>query len=110
MMVYGTGFCVAMSDRRGVALSPHGDVIEKPEPVHAHPAVTRCADRALSSLEMAGLSRCAPPTSYYQPGYPSFCVTVGGNDAREWRTVGPPLFSALSLFGRGTSIWAARSS
>lgn len=36
MMVYGTGFCVAMSDRRGVALSPHGDVIEKPEPIHAH--------------------------------------------------------------------------
>ncbi|KAG2136328.1 uncharacterized protein EDB93DRAFT_1303348 [Suillus bovinus] len=45
---------------------------------------------------------------YYQFRYPSFLVSMGAaGDTRLWKTEGPPIWSSLSLLGRGTATWRA---
>jgi hypothetical protein len=49
--------------------------------------------------------------SYYQEQYPSFTVSLGGggNNPPQWMTYGTPIWSSLSLLGRGTTTWRAVS-
>jgi len=48
--------------------------------------------------------------SYYQDQYPSFVVSMGGDrPTRQWQTYGTPIWSSLSLLGRGTATWRAVS-
>ncbi|KZT68909.1 hypothetical protein DAEQUDRAFT_757301 [Daedalea quercina L-15889] len=37
--------------------------------------------------------------------YPSYRLSRFGNERRTWCTVGPPIWTALSLIGRGTEVW-----
>ncbi|KAI0930987.1 hypothetical protein AcV7_005019 [Taiwanofungus camphoratus] len=67
-----------MSDRRGVALSPHGDVIEKPEPVHAH-----LPSHAVR-IEPYRAWKWQSESAVYDlaPGIPAVATFIAGGDVR----------------------------
>ncbi|KAL6299498.1 hypothetical protein BKA93DRAFT_806666 [Sparassis latifolia] len=108
MLIFGTKFCVGMFDRRGVTLSKEYDIITD----SGLRQFIRVSRRLLCDLSATALGHDStvellPGQTCYQEEYPSFRVTMGGSDTREWRTVGPPIWSSLSLLGRGTSTWNA---
>ncbi|KAI0935651.1 hypothetical protein AcV5_004012 [Taiwanofungus camphoratus] len=106
LLIYGDNYCMAMFDRGGVILSKEKHLR------HDLELFVRVIYRLTCDLSPVELGHdptvaLLPQQTYYQEPYPSFRVTMGAGDSHAWQTEGPPIWSSLSLVGRGTSTWLA---
>ncbi|KAH9943569.1 hypothetical protein B0H21DRAFT_492197 [Amylocystis lapponica] len=118
LLIFGSRFCVGIFDRDGVTFSPTLDmwvdermfirVIRRltcdmsPAELGQDPTV-----RVLSDAEAGEVRRRAEATGTHLTGavdYPTFVVTMG-KGVRCWYTLGAPIWTSLSLLGRGTEVW-----
>ena len=111
ILIFGTGFCVGIYDRDGITFSPLFDMFEDTatlirvvrtlgcnlsvEELGLDPTVRVLTDRETQRLTV-------------NTEYPSAVVSSCGNDSRQWCTIGPPIWTSLSLLGRGTNVWRVR--
>lgn len=106
LLIFGDKFAVAYFDRGRAQVSPEFDMWEE---LPRFIRVVRCMTWHMSAIELG-----QDPTVSLVPGtlkesYPKYKVTMGGrNDDREWYTEGVPIWSSVSLFGRGTAIWKVK--
>ncbi|KAI0641630.1 hypothetical protein C8Q79DRAFT_282695 [Trametes meyenii] len=72
--------------------------------------VVRSMTRHLSDIDMGHdpSVTLAPTTLWNSGNEPSWIINCVGSDTRRWCTVGAPIWSSLSLFGRGTFVWYIR--
>ncbi|KAF7976750.1 hypothetical protein HWV62_5734 [Athelia sp. TMB] len=123
LLIFGDHFCVAIFDRNGVIFSPqHGiwkdlgtfvRVIRRLScdmtPVELGHDPTA---RLLDIKDLTNLNSRYPavfekrPNEDGPPEFPTFEVSMGQGDER-WYTLGCPIWSSLSLLGRGTVVWRA---
>jgi hypothetical protein len=113
LLIFGSQFCVAIFDRDGIQFSPIKDMWDD---VHAFVRVIRrlACDmspaqlgqdptvRILSNGEAVPWQKRAKEMGLQK--FPTYAVTMG-TGTRCWYTLGPPIWSSLSLLGRGTAIW-----
>lgn len=120
LLIFGSQFCVAIFDRAGVLFSPIHDMWEDIETfirvirsltchlssteLGQDPTVTTLPDNQHEKWrnETKGLGRVAPKD------FPTFVITMGGPSSPSWFTIGLPIWTSVSLLGRGTSIWLVR--
>ncbi|KAF8804950.1 hypothetical protein BYT27DRAFT_7169707 [Phlegmacium glaucopus] len=108
ILIFGTEFCVAIFDRGGVTLSPAYDMFEDME---TFIRVVRSIACNLSIVELGFdptvcvLTDKATQRLTGNSKYPSAVISSCGSDPREWCTIGPPIWTSLSLLGRGTNVW-----
>jgi hypothetical protein len=114
ILIFGTEFCIGIFDRDGVTLSPTHDMftdtkmfIRVVRSLSANLSIQELGSdptiRVLSDLETRRLTG-----STGGGAYPSAVVSAVDNDPRQWCTIGPPIWTSLSLFGRGTNVWRVR--
>ncbi|TFY74787.1 hypothetical protein EWM64_g9225 [Hericium alpestre] len=110
LLIFGSQFCVGIFDRGGVMLSPVYDMWED---IRLFIAVIR----SLASVDSQDLGLdpsvrlLGDEDGIRLTGvdYPAHIIDPIGIDATtKWCTVGPPLWSSISLLGRGTVIWRVR--
>ncbi|KAF7976490.1 hypothetical protein HWV62_6279 [Athelia sp. TMB] len=121
LLVFGSHFCVAIFDREGVVFSPHYDIWKD---LGTFVRVIRRLSCDMTSVELghdptarllnikdlAGLRSNYPnvfekcPDENCPPVFPTFEVSMGQGNKR-WYTQGYPIWSSLSLLGRGTVVW-----
>ncbi|KAH9942890.1 hypothetical protein B0H21DRAFT_810613 [Amylocystis lapponica] len=118
LLIFGSQFCVGIFDRDGVTFSPTLDmwadvrmfirVVRRlmcdmsPIELGQDPTV-----RVLSCAEAGEVRRRAEATGARLTravDYPTFAVTMG-KGVRCWYTLGAPIWTSLSLLGRGTEVW-----
>ncbi|KAF8589250.1 hypothetical protein K439DRAFT_1658060 [Ramaria rubella] len=127
LLVFGSQFCVAIFDRDGVQFSPVCDMFKDMEvfirvvrrltcdmsPVELghDPSVQLLAGNEAQKWQNTAQERDYPIELTMKRGgpkenqqYPAYHVTMG-NGQSSWYTLGPPIWSSLSLLGRGTSVW-----
>jgi hypothetical protein len=120
LLIFGSEFCVAVFDRDGVLFSPIHDMwkdisvfIRVIRSLTCHlsdmelgqdPTVTTLSTREhLIWIDQAKeLGHLAPAD------FPTFVISMGGSSNRSWKTTGFPIWTSVSLLGRGTSIWLVR--
>ena len=111
ILIFGTQFCVGIFDRDGITFSPIHDMFKDTEilvrvvrslacqlsidELGLDPTVEVLADKETEELTKQRAKDM----------YPSALVSCGG---REWCTIGCPIWSSLSLLGRGTNVWRVR--
>jgi hypothetical protein len=120
LLIFGAKFCVAIFDRAGVMFSPIHDMWEDTE---TFVRVIRSLTCQLSSVELG-----QDPTVTILPDpqheawrnqtkdlgretpkdFPTFVITMGGPSGPSWYTIGLPIWTSVSLLGRGTSVWLVR--
>ena len=118
LLIFGSHFCVGIFDRDGVTFSPISDMWRETDrfirvvrrmacdmsllDLGQDPTVTLLSPSSVESMAFESL-----PRSILQdvPVFPSYSISMGGDDSRRWCTVGPPLWNSLSFLGRGTSVW-----
>ncbi|KAG1837233.1 hypothetical protein DFJ58DRAFT_749558 [Suillus subalutaceus] len=109
VFIYGHKFCLGWYDRRGVILSDDYDIDDNLD-ILVNVVLqlnTHMTDYQLGHDRSACLLE---GHSYYQVEYPSFLVSMGTDgETLLWKTMGPPIWSSLSLLGRGTATWRAIS-
>ena len=119
-LIFGSEFCVAIFDRAGVLFSPIHDMWED---TGIFVRVIRSLTCHLSSVELGQdptvttlpdqqheiwrnqtkhLGREAPKD------FPTFSISMGGFGSPSWYTIGLPIWTSVSLLGRGTSVWLVR--
>ncbi|KAG0693251.1 hypothetical protein DFH29DRAFT_1084317 [Suillus ampliporus] len=109
IFIYGPNFCLGWYDRRGVILSRDYHIDTNLD------ILVRAVLQLTTHMTPYQLGHDKTATileghTYYQKNYPSFVVSMGaGGDTRQWKTVGAPIWSSLSLLGRGTATWRAVS-
>jgi hypothetical protein len=112
ILIFGTEFCVGIFDRDGVTFSPAYDMFQDTETFIRVVRSLACnlsieelgfdpTARVLTDLEMQKLTGTTDE-------YPRAVVSSGGNDPRQWCTIGPPIWTSLSFLGRGTNVWRVR--
>ncbi|KAF9812852.1 hypothetical protein IEO21_05952 [Rhodonia placenta] len=114
LFIFGSGFCVGIFDRGGLMLFPIYDMWE-------HTDVFIRVIRSLTSVvtdvdlgqdptvrPLPNDIACAVLEQSEPPAHTSYLVEPIGDNERVWCTVGPPVWSSLSLFGRGTWVWYVR--
>lgn len=118
LLIFGSQFCVAIFDRDGVQFSPVYDmwadlptfirVVRRlacdmsPVELGQDPTV-----HMLSDIEAASWRKRAESLGLQTPNdghFPTYAITMG-QGSRCWYTLGPPIWSSLSLLGRGTVVW-----
>jgi Fungal protein kinase len=106
MMIYGWKFSLAFFDRGGVLMSREYHIEED---LDVFVAVVRrlVCDVSPTDLGRDPSVQLFENDTYHQDTYPRFRVGMGGLDNRYWITEGPPMWTSLSLLGRGTSVWHA---
>jgi hypothetical protein len=104
IFIYGSSFCLGWYDRRGVILSEEYDM-EGNLKVLIRVVLQLTTHMTSYQLGHDTTARLLEGHSYYQEQYPSFTVSMGGggNNPPQWRTYGAPIWSSLSLLGRGTA-------
>jgi hypothetical protein len=120
LLIFGSEFCVAIFDRAGALFSPIHDMWEDTEifirvirsltchlsPVELgqDPTVTTLPDQQheIWRNQTKDLGREAPKD------FPTFVITMGGLSSPSWHTIGLPIWTSVSLLGRGTSVWLVR--
>lgn len=109
IFIYGPNFCLGWYDRRGVILSDDYHIDTN---LHILINVVLQLTTHMTPCQL-GHDKTATLLNghtYYQEQYPSFLVSMSSvTDTRRWKTVGPPIWSSLSLLGRGTATWRAIS-
>jgi hypothetical protein len=117
LLIFGSHFCVAIFDRAGVLFSPIHDMWEdtgifirvirsltchlSPVELGQDPTVTMLSDKQheIWRNQTRELGRQVPKD------FPTFVVSMAG---RCWYTVGLPMWTSVSLLGRGTCVVRAR--
>jgi hypothetical protein len=117
LLIFGSEFCVAIFDRAGVQFSPIHDMWKE---TSTFVRIVRCLTyhmlpvefgqdptvRMLSNAEhslwkirarMLGLD--------VLEDFPTYAITMGGVNNRYWYTIGLPIWTSVSLLGRGTAVW-----
>jgi hypothetical protein len=114
-MIFGFQFCVAVFDRDGVLFSPIRDILR--DKATFIRVVRRLAcdmtsvqlgqDPTVSMIphEKSVHLRARAKSLTGTDTFPCFSITMGGSDTRRWYTLGPPIWTSISLLGRGTSVW-----
>ncbi|KAF8174887.1 hypothetical protein BJ912DRAFT_989456 [Pholiota molesta] len=111
ILIFGTEFCVGIFDRDGVTFSPIHDMFEDTK------IFVRVVRRLACDMTMADIGWDPTVTALSdeetkrltgKDAYPSAIVSSIGRDRRLWCTIGPPIWSSLSLLGRGTYVWLVR--
>lgn len=118
LLIYGHKFAIAYFDRGGAQVTPGYDMWVN---LKDFIRVVRCMTWHMSSIELGqdpsvslvpdNLQRLmynAEEVRASEPAnesYPMYRVTMGGTGTQEWYTLGKPIWSSVSLFGRGTTIW-----
>lgn len=120
LLIFGSEFCVAIFDRDGVQLSHIYDIWKD------IPVFIRVVRALTCHLSDVGLGRDPTVTilshqkhliwinqakelSHFAPeNFPTFVISMGGSSSRSWKTIGIPIWTSVSLLGRGTSIWLVR--
>ncbi|GBE88090.1 hypothetical protein SCP_1203190 [Sparassis crispa] len=119
LLIFGSHFCVGIFDRDGVTFSPIHDIWAYTElfirvvrrmacdmsPTELGQDPTAVEVPEDSSLPGAARALAGRLLGSDVPAFPSYTVSMGENNPRQWCTVGPPLWTSLSFIGRGTSIW-----
>ena len=107
LLIFGSDFCLTIFDRSGIMFSPIKNMwTDTNDFIRAVLSMT-CL---LSDVELGQdptVQKLPPDISMKinQDSYPSFIVSPVDRDTREWCTVGPPMWSSISLLGRGTVVW-----
>jgi hypothetical protein len=116
LLIFGTNFCVAIFDRDGVQFSPVHDIWSpvficvvrcltcdmSPVELGQDPTVRILSDSEARPWQQKAVSIGLQPTEHIQ--FPTYAVTMG-KGSRCWYTLGVPIWSSLSLLGRGTVVW-----
>ncbi|KAF8072224.1 hypothetical protein FPV67DRAFT_1623110 [Lyophyllum atratum] len=114
ILIFGTEFSVGIFDRDGITFSPAYDLFEDTEVFIRVVRSMACnlsiqelgSDPTVTVLDDDETRRLIGITDARQvPVYPSAVVTSVGKDSRRWCTIGPPIWTSLSLLGRGTNVW-----
>ncbi|KAI0667479.1 hypothetical protein C8Q78DRAFT_981882 [Trametes maxima] len=107
IMIFGNDFCVCMFDRAGGRISPKFNMWAD---LDTFIRVIWSMTRRLTDVQLGR----DPSVSLAPPGlqtfwdHPAWIINPVGSDLRHWCTVGAPIWSSLSLFGRGTFVWYVR--
>ncbi|KAI0726266.1 hypothetical protein C8Q72DRAFT_784068 [Fomitopsis betulina] len=133
LLIAGTTFRVMIVDHEDVLLSPVHDIIGIHKPGTAAKnfelfvRVVRALTRRLTDIQL-GQDPSVVPISFDELAgykdrldtsdplrheiklelgeyYPSYRILPFGNDPVEWGTLGIPIWSSMSLRGRGTQVW-----
>ncbi|KAI0667496.1 hypothetical protein C8Q78DRAFT_1082214 [Trametes maxima] len=107
LLIFGGDFCVCIFDRAGARISPKFNMWRD---LDTFIRVVRSMTRRLTDVELGrdpSVSQ-APPDLQSSLNYPAWIIDPIGSDLRRWCTVGAPIWSSLSLFGRGTFVWYVR--
>ncbi|KAF8166689.1 hypothetical protein BJ912DRAFT_889223 [Pholiota molesta] len=101
LLVFGSQFCVAIFDRASAQFSPIHDIWAD---TRMFVRVMRSLTCLLSDVELGHDSgeRDGDPS---RGSFPTYMITM---DGRTWHTLGPPVWTSMSFFGRGTSMWLVR--
>ncbi|KAJ8495523.1 hypothetical protein ONZ51_g1659 [Trametes cubensis] len=106
LLIFGCGFCVCIIDRQGVLVSPRYHMWDD---LDVFIRVVRSLTRVLDEHEVGLDPSVSPaPHSMSPDGTEAYIVDPVGSDPRRWCTVREPIWSSLSLFGRGTTVWRVR--
>ncbi|KAG2065797.1 hypothetical protein BDR04DRAFT_1107862 [Suillus decipiens] len=109
IFIYGHKFSLGWYDRRGVIISCDYDIDDDLN-ILVNAVLQLTTHMTTYQLGHDRSARLLERHSYYQVEYPSFLVSMGADsDTRLWKTEGPPIWSSLSLLGRGTATWRAVS-
>ncbi|KAH9835117.1 uncharacterized protein C8Q71DRAFT_811652 [Rhodofomes roseus] len=113
LLISGTVFRVMIADRSGVIFSPARSIVDDAATTFVR--VVRALTRHLTEYQLGqdpsvvplsrGDLRLCLQLSSRPEYYPSYRISHIGDDARQWCTVGPPIWTSLSLVGRGTVVW-----
>jgi hypothetical protein len=111
ILIFGTEFCVGIFDRDGVTFSPIYDMFKDTEILVRVVRSLACE----LSIEELGLDPTVKVLTDEETKeltgqsvkdmYPSALVSCGG---RQWCTIGCPIWSSLSILGRGTNVWRVK--
>ncbi|GLB41613.1 hypothetical protein LshimejAT787_1002130 [Lyophyllum shimeji] len=115
ILIFGTEFSVGIFDRDGITFSPAYDMFKDTEMFIRVVRSMACnlsiqelgSDPTVTVLDDDETRRLNGITARGRV-YPSAVVTSVGNDPRKWCTIGPPIWTSLSLLGRGTNVWRVR--
>ncbi|KAI0667138.1 hypothetical protein C8Q78DRAFT_389290 [Trametes maxima] len=108
LLVFGGDFCVCIFDRAGARVSPKFNMWRD---LDTFIRVVRSMTRHLTKIELGHDPSVSLAPSTLQSSslnYPAWIIDPIGSDLRRWCTVGAPVWSSLSLFGRGTFVWYVR--
>ncbi|KAF8067465.1 hypothetical protein FPV67DRAFT_1669349 [Lyophyllum atratum] len=110
LLIFGSDFCIAICDREGITFSPIKNMWDDTKDFIR---IVISMTTLLSDVELGQDPTVAKLPSQVSDAiekgtYPSYMISAVGDDARRWCTVGPPMWSSLSLFGRGTAVWRVR--
>ncbi|KAI0641615.1 hypothetical protein C8Q79DRAFT_1106513 [Trametes meyenii] len=107
LLVFGGDFCVCIFDRAGARVSPKLNMWRD---LDTFIRVVRSMTRRLTDVELGRDPSVSPAPLDLQTSlnYPAWIIDPVGSDPRRWCTVGAPIWSSLSLFGRGTFVWYVR--
>ncbi|KAG2036491.1 hypothetical protein BDR03DRAFT_982941 [Suillus americanus] len=109
IFIYGHKFSLGWYDRRGVIISDDYDIDDNLN-VLVNAVLQLTTHMTAYQLGHDRSAHLLEGHSYYQVEYPSFLVSMGADgDTCVWKTEGPPIWSSLSLLGRGTATWRAVS-
>ncbi|GLB41537.1 hypothetical protein LshimejAT787_1001370 [Lyophyllum shimeji] len=115
ILIFGTEFSVGIFDRDGITFSPAYDMFKDTEMFIRVVRSMACnlsiqelgSDPTVTVLDDDETRRLNGITARGRV-YPSAVVTSVGNDPRKWCTIGPPIWTSMSLLGRGTNVWRVR--
>lgn len=100
LLIYGSRFCVCIFDRAGVRISPECNMWSDLE------MFVRVIRSLTCILAPQDIGQDPTAELLERPGKPDcFIIKPIGKDSRRWCTIGSPIWSSLSLFGRGTVVW-----
>ncbi|KAG2366070.1 hypothetical protein BDR07DRAFT_1480638 [Suillus spraguei] len=109
IFIYGHKFSLGWYDRRGVIISYDYDIDDDLD-ILINAVLQLTTHMTTYQLGHDRSARLLEGHSYYQVEYPSFLVSMDADgDTCLWKTEGPPIWSSLSLLGRGTATWRAVS-
>ncbi|EPQ50815.1 hypothetical protein GLOTRDRAFT_50043, partial [Gloeophyllum trabeum ATCC 11539] len=114
LLIFGTRFCVGIFDRNGVVLSPTYEMFAE-EGLKKLIGVVRNLTHVLTDVDLGrdptvdilDSDEAERLTGVSNP-YPLYRISPIGQDNRSWCTIGPPVWSSISLLGRGTLIFRVR--
>ncbi|KAI0641631.1 hypothetical protein C8Q79DRAFT_282658 [Trametes meyenii] len=107
IMIFGNDFCVCIFDRAGGRISPKFNMWAD---LDTFIRVIWSMTRRLTDVQLGRDPSVspAPPDLQSSWDHPAWIINPVGSDPRRWCTVGAPIWSSLSLFGRGTFVWYVR--
>lgn len=114
IMIFGIDCSIGIFDRAGITFSPKFNIFDDLETfVEVVYGLLR-----KSSIYTLGLDPSAIPINDSETRqltglkdatfYSSYIIRSVGLDTRQWCTIGPPMWTSLSLLGRGTTVWHVR--